>query len=311
MARAIKSAKSDDAEIIAVDDHSTDRSREIAEYLAAKDPRIKVVDCAEMGIAAARNTGLDFARGKYVMWCDADDWLAPRAISAMTAAIEESGADFAVCNIKLVRRGKISASRKRQTTNGWFSNKISGPVKIGEITIWRMNKVLWNKIFRLDKIRRESLRFAPLLMSEDVAFVTEYAMLSRKARFIDDKLYNYVLREDSTMGKFYRHGDPYECARAALHILQFVRARRLEHFEAFAESTLENETLIADMRTRARLKATARHMKSLMKKIDAADEGELARIAHELETAKANDPVLDRRRFHNEKKNPPGGGLFR
>ena len=68
-----------DIEIICVDDGSTDGSMEILKEFAGQDDRIKILQHLEKtdGAAAARNMGLQAARGEYLSFLDADDWFEP------------------------------------------------------------------------------------------------------------------------------------------------------------------------------------------------------------------------------------------
>lgn len=62
-------------EIICIDDGSTDSSLNVLENYKKKDKRIIVLQQQNLGAGAARNKGLDLARGKYLSFLDADDFL--------------------------------------------------------------------------------------------------------------------------------------------------------------------------------------------------------------------------------------------
>lgn len=77
-------------EMILVDDGSRDGTARRAEHAAEGDPRIRILRQANAGVSAARNAGLAAARGEALLFLDADDWLAPDALSRLTAALRAS-----------------------------------------------------------------------------------------------------------------------------------------------------------------------------------------------------------------------------
>ena len=82
-----------DIEIICVDDGSTDNSLLILQEYAANDKRLKIVEQANQGAAAARNAGIAVAQGEYLAFLDADDLYYLEALQTAYVCAEKSNAD--------------------------------------------------------------------------------------------------------------------------------------------------------------------------------------------------------------------------
>ena len=87
-------------EIVLVNDGSTDGSGMIADAYAQKDSRIRVIHRANGGASAARNTGLEVARGEYILFVDSDDWVLSDALVSLFHAGVESRADVVMGEIR-------------------------------------------------------------------------------------------------------------------------------------------------------------------------------------------------------------------
>ena len=88
IARAVASVRAQtfsDWELIVVDDGSTDGTREILRDLARDEPRMKLVEQAATGVAAAANAGATAARGEFIARMDADDESHPERLAAQVA----------------------------------------------------------------------------------------------------------------------------------------------------------------------------------------------------------------------------------
>ena len=84
-------------EIIFVDDGSTDSSGRLCDEYASKDNRIHVIHKPNGGVAAARQTGLEAAAGKYVIWADSDDWVEVDMYEKLYQKAQSAQADLTVC----------------------------------------------------------------------------------------------------------------------------------------------------------------------------------------------------------------------
>ncbi|MBP3701978.1 MAG: glycosyltransferase family 2 protein, partial [Lachnospiraceae bacterium] len=102
-----------DYEVLLMNDGSKDSSGEICDQYAARDSRIRVVHKTNSGVSATRNMALDLARGTYVQFMDADDWITPEATKLLVRTMEENDCDMVISDFyrvvgeRLSRKGDI------------------------------------------------------------------------------------------------------------------------------------------------------------------------------------------------------------
>ena len=82
-----------DLEIICVDDGTPDRSAAVILSYAEKDRRINLISQENQGLSGARNTGINAATGKYIVFLDGDDWIDPETVETAVNKAEENNTD--------------------------------------------------------------------------------------------------------------------------------------------------------------------------------------------------------------------------
>ncbi|SOB80768.1 Glycosyltransferase involved in cell wall bisynthesis [Sphingomonas guangdongensis] len=114
-------------EIFVVDDGSRDATAAVASSHAAADPRVRLIQQRNGGVARARNAGLAEAEGSYVAFVDADDLCAPERTSKMLAAMWRMGDDCALAytwSTHIDGSGRIVAESQRSEHEGWVHDEL-------------------------------------------------------------------------------------------------------------------------------------------------------------------------------------------
>jgi len=206
-------------EIIAVDDGSTDGSGALLDALAGKDPRICVITQANAGVSAARNAGLDAARGTFLAFVDADDLLLPGALAALHERIAEDPAPDIVSSLHRQRYPGGGSRVIRPAGRCRTRNRVLALLMEGD----GIYNSLYNKLYRRASLEKWGIRLQPgLRIGEDALFNLEaYARADRTAH-LPVVTYEYRIHGQSAMGgipkagHYARHLPWLEGIRAAL-----------------------------------------------------------------------------------------------
>ena len=177
-------------EIIVVNDGTKDNSQKIVDKYVKKYPdKIKSYIKENGGQGSARNYGLKKATGEYIGYVDSDDFVEKDMYKKLYNKAKENNYDIVVC-------GNYNVSEDYQNKNiDAFINNYNTDLE----NIFFGKMAVWNKIYKRDILIKNKLEFKEKVWYEDLAFTLKAIMNSNTFAFIDEPLYDYLIREGSTM----------------------------------------------------------------------------------------------------------------
>ena len=182
-------------EIIILNDGSKDHTMQILNKYAKLDSRIHVVDKPNSGVSDTRNQGLKLAKGELVQFVDSDDWLPSDATEQLVQGMR-GDCEMVICDYNRVVDNNI-------IVKGHIPQE--GAINRTEFALYMMKApanyyygVLWNKMFRMDIIRKYELDFPKEIdWCEDLRFNLEYLQYVKHVYVLQKPLYYYGLTKGS------------------------------------------------------------------------------------------------------------------
>lgn len=185
-----------DIEIILVNDGSTDETLDIMRKYEKKHNNIKIIDIPHSGQSRARNIGIQNSNGEYLCFVDSDDYIDEYYCLELRKAIEN--VDMAICGVKTYLYEEffeeVKAQRAEILTNVELIRKI---LKLDDFT-----HIVANKMFRRKILESNNLKYCEDRLYEDMVFAYESALCCSSVAIIDQSLYSYMTRKDSTFTTF-------------------------------------------------------------------------------------------------------------
>lgn len=173
-------------EIVAVNDGSSDRSLQLLQELAGRlreGVSLVIVDQENGGICRARNSGLDFSSGDYIMFMDQDDLMKKECIEELVSKQQFEDSDMVIAGYDLI--GEDNRILEKWTLNPklpWCKYRITAP---------------WSRLYRRDIIEENHIRFAITKISEDFYFNLVYMSYCRRIDVIEYRGYGWKYRANS------------------------------------------------------------------------------------------------------------------
>lgn len=184
------SQKLKNIEIIVVNDGSTDESLKICKQYRNKDSRISIITQANNGVSAARNSGLNYATGKYIGFVDSDDYISDDMYEKLVNAAEENASDIAEIGVYIVdSRGQVLSEKLLK------ESVLHGPYECTKEFLLNKNSTNYtcNKIYLNTR-----KRFSDFKYSEDYYFNYNMHIVCKKKVTLSSQCYYYVQHAEST-----------------------------------------------------------------------------------------------------------------
>lgn len=181
-------------ELILVNDGSTDNSGEICEKYQLLDERVIVIHQENQGQGAARNKGLEIARGNFIGFVDSDDFIEIEMYEKMHSTLIKTNSDIVICQVNSI--DEIDNVEKTK-----YNGPIEGNCETGREALLRYLKDgRWGPCDKLYKrcVVKNVKFLEEKTCEEDHAVMIPILYGLNKVNTINDYLYNYLVRTGST-----------------------------------------------------------------------------------------------------------------
>lgn len=213
-------------EIILIDDGSTDGSGEICDAYAKEDKRIIVVHQENQGLSAARNAGVNIAKGELIAFVDSDDYVAEIYLEVLYILLKKYDADIAVCEFTRYRK-KMERIPNMEKINDYV---MSSKQMLGE---WHgrrkhIETVCWNKLYKREILLQRKEVFPLGKEHEDIYTSHLFIERAKKIAITNQILYFYRNRENSITCSRYNKKEKQKQDLLAQHVrLAYFKERKL------------------------------------------------------------------------------------
>lgn len=195
----------DSFEILCIDDQSTDNSMEIVEKYAAIDNRIKIIKHNKnRGLSAARNTGLENAKGKYIYFLDSDDMIIPETLKELYICAEQNELDEIYLDIKNIYEPETKELKGiDKKISKHYPEIYSGQELFYLFAEDQTMKIgVYYQFYKKSFLSENNIYFYEGILHEDALFSFLCAMNAKRVMNINKEYYLYRQHKNSIMYSF-------------------------------------------------------------------------------------------------------------
>ena len=193
----------EDMEIILVNDGSTDNSVSIIESYCCKYKNIRRIDQQNSGPSAARNNGLQSAKGHYIAFADADDYVEPNTFAKHISLLRENSVDIWASDfMRVADNGCVldKVYQIKESSEPIIDNAYLPEFLAAKDCVWNV----WRYIFFREFLEQNSLTFAEdYSIAEDLELVVRALSLGPKLAFYHEPYYSYRVNYGSSLTRVF------------------------------------------------------------------------------------------------------------
>lgn len=183
--------RTDDDEVILVNDGSSDNSQSICEQFQKNEKNIKLINQINAGVSVARNTGIDAATRNWIMFVDADDYLISGWRMVVQKALESSNEINIIVFEQNIKSGLIEMQEGVSAAVGYnrsLGSSLGFP---------------FSKLYRTEMLQKENIRFSTKLINgEDMIFNAKAFAVCGGGMAVSQSVYAYYKNMSSATNRF-------------------------------------------------------------------------------------------------------------
>lgn len=190
-----------DLQVILVDDGSTDGSSRLCAEFAERDPRIECIRTSNSGVSAARNRGLEAAKGRWIGFVDADDYIDAGFYETLVSHLTQSDKQIVCCGV----RAEDTEGNRIERFKGRRFPAVEQDFDRDDALLRYLNPdtrilywAVWNKLYSAELLKGIAFENEKVI-AEDFDFTLRCFLRSDGLRYIPDELYHYLVRPGSAI----------------------------------------------------------------------------------------------------------------
>lgn len=211
-------------EILVIDDGSKDGTLDIIREFEKADKRVAVLTQENAGPSAARNRAIEVAKGEFISFVDADDWIDDNFLEKLYTKAVGNNCDIAAATI--VRKRKNTQKYRVHYTEEKIYSSLKEKVDICKIPECCY---IWNKIYKTDLVKQ--LKFKENVYFEDVIWLPQILDMSDKLITVPDTAYWYRVNQNSIVKKLCKKNNQTDSYEAKKFLLKYLSQRGINFSE--------------------------------------------------------------------------------